>query len=503
VSPQKSKIIMTTKKAGSSKRLQFTCRLSDKSVPLPHFWEHTVGSGHAPLALRADWQRQLRQCHEELGFRHVRFHDILSDDMGTLMDEQDHLLCSFFNADQICDFLLSIGMKPFVELSFMPSTLASGSKTVFHYSANVTPPKDYAEWAKFVGRLIRHWVQRYGIDEVSSWYFEVWNEPNLKAFWTGTQAEYFKLYCCTVEAIKGVDERLRVGGPATAKNEWITEFLTFCKKNQAPIDFVSTHHYPTDALGSVGEDTETQLAHSKNSILRKWARETHRKARGKPLYYTEWSSSSNPRDHLHDEPYTAAVIIKTMMEARGLVEGYSYWTFSDIFEENYMPATAFQGGFGLLTLQGVAKPSYRAFEVLHRLGVAELPVKGKSATVDVWTVIKADAVTVLVTNHALPRHPIKTESVEVKLMGLTSPRAVYIERIDHDHANAKRLWIEMGKPALPTEREVEQLHVASQIVRDPVPWKYTGGTLQLKFPMPAHAIAAITVELTPKQHSKL
>ncbi len=479
------------------KRVQFTCSLSDKSAALPHFWEHTVGSGHAPLALRADWQRQLRQCHEQLGFRHVRFHDILSDDMGTLMDEQNRLLYSFFNADQICDFLVSIGMKPFVELSFMPSTLSSGSKTVFHYNANVTPPKDYAEWGKFIARLITHWVRRYGIDEVGTWLFEVWNEPNLKAFWTGTQADYFKLYRFTVQAIKEVDDRLQVGGPATANNEWITEFLDFCEKNKVPADFVSTHHYPTDALGSVGDDTETQLAHSKRSILRKWARETHSKARGKPVYYTEWSSSSNPRDDLHDESYAAAVIIKTMMEARGLVHGYSYWTFSDIFEENYMPATAFQGGFGLLTLQGIAKPSYRAFELLHRLGVDELPVKGENKTVDVWVVRSREAVTVLVTNHALPRHPIKTESVHVQLRELLSPRNVYIERVDEHHANAKRLWIEMGKPALPTEREVEQLHVASQIVREPLPWKYEGSTLHLKIAMPPQSIAAVTVELAP------
>lgn len=480
------------------KQLHFTCRLSAKSRPLLHFWEHTVGSGHALLALRADWQRQLQRCHEELGFGHVRFHGILSDDMGTLMDEQDHLLYAFFNADQICDFLLSIGMKPFVELSFMPSTLASGDETVFHYSANVTPPKDYSEWGRLLTRMVTHWVQRYGIDEVSTWFFEVWNEPNLPAFWTGTQADYFKLYRFTVQAIKKVDDRLQVGGPATANNEWITEFIDFCKKNKVPADFISTHHYPTDALGSVGEDTETQLAQSKRSILRKWARATARKANGKPVYYTEWSSSSNPRDHLHDEPYTAAVIVKTMMEARGLVHGYSYWTFSDIFEENYMPATAFQGGFGLLTLQGVAKPSYRAFELLHRLGIEELSVKGKHETVDVWVVARSDAVTVLVTNHVLPRHPIKTETLHVELNGLLSPRTVYIERIDDDHANAKRLWIEMGKPALPTEREVAQLHVASEIVREPLPWKYQAGTLHLKFEMPPQAIAAITVELTPK-----
>jgi xylan 1,4-beta-xylosidase len=477
--------------------MEFSSCLSDKSAALPHFWEHTVGSGHAPLALRADWQRQLQQCREQLGFRHVRFHDILSDDMGTLMDERDQLLYSFFNADQICDFLLSIGMKPFVELSFMPSTLSSGSKTVFHYAANVTPPKDYAEWGKFIGRLVTHWVKRYGIGEVSTWFFEVWNEPNLKAFWTGTQADYFKLYRFTAEAIKEVDDRLRVGGPATAKNEWIPEFLDFCEKNKLPVDFVSTHHYPTDALGSVGEDTETQLAHSERSILRKWAQATHDKARGKPLYYTEWSSSSNPRDHLHDEPYTAAVIIKTMMEARGLVQGYSYWTFTDIFEENYMPATAFQGGFGLLTLQGVAKPAYRAFELLHRLGFEELPVKGAHETVDVWVVRGDDRVTVLLTNHVLPRHPIKAESVQIQLTGVASPTNVYVERIDHEHANAKRLWIEMGKPALPTPREVEQLRVSSQIVREPLQWKYEGGSLRLDISMPPQAIAAITVELAP------
>ncbi|MDQ2926089.1 MAG: beta-xylosidase, partial [Acidobacteriota bacterium] len=185
-----------------------------------------------------------------------------------------------------------------------------------------------------------------------------------------------------------------------------------------------------------------------------------------------------------------------------LVQGYSYWTFSDIFEENYMPATAFQGGFGLLTLQGVAKPSYRAFELLHRLGVDELPVQGNHETVDVWVVGRLDAVTVLITNHVLPRHPIKTESVHIQLKGLLAPRNVYIERIDDEHANAKRLWIEMGKPALPTEREVEQLHVASQIVRESLRWNFEAGTLHLEFTMPPQAIAAITVELTPKPHGR-
>ncbi len=481
--------------------LQFTCNLWDEATALPHFWEHTIGSGHAPLALRGDWQRQLGECRTLLGFRHTRFHGLLCDEMGTLMDEKDELLDSFFNADQICDFLLSISMKPFVELSFMPSALASGGKTVFHYGANVTPPRDGAQWAALVSRLATHWVERYGIDEVGSWFFEVWNEPNLQAFWTGTQADYFDLYRRTALALKDVDPRLQVGGPATANNEWITEFVDFCEQNSLPLDFVSTHHYPTDALGSIGEDTETQLAHSKRSILRDWAQETHRKARGRPVYYTEWSSSSDPRDHLHDEPYTAAVIVKTMMEAAGLVHGYSFWTFTDIFEENYMPATAFQGGFGLLTLQGVPKPSFRAFELLHRLGTEALPVSGAHDTVDVWAVRGPDRVTVLLTNHVLPRHPIQREFIDIQLTGLLSPRDVYIERIDDDHANAKKLWIEMGSPALPTPREVEQMRVASQIMREPLVWKHKDDALHLEVSMPAHSIAAVTVELAPRRRS--
>jgi xylan 1,4-beta-xylosidase len=478
--------------------VQFHCRLSEITGTLLHFWEHTVGSGHAPLALRADWQEQLRRCHDELGFRHVRFHGLLCDDMGTPIDERDQLLYSFFNADQILDSLLSIGMRPFVELSFMPTTLASGDTTVFHYRANVTPPKDYKQWATLIRKLVTHWVQRYGVEEVRIWFFEVWNEPNLKAFWAGTQTDYFFLYRCTVEAIKEVDDRLQVGGPATAKGEWIEAFLNFCDTNHLAADFVSTHHYPTDALGSVGKDTMTQLAHSQRSILREWGQDTNCRSRRRPLYYTEWNSSSNPRDPLHDEPYTAAVIVKTMMEASGLVDGYSFWAFSDIFAENYFPAEPFQGGFGLLNLQGVAKPSYRAFELLHRLGSEQCLVDGLHETVDAWVVRQPRTVTVLLSNHALPRHPIGNERIHFQLIG-TPPRNVYVERIDDDHANAVRLWGEMGKPEFPTAREVEQLRAASQMLREPQPWKYEDGTVHLELTLPSHAVAAVTLEIGPER----
>ncbi|MBA2435139.1 MAG: beta-xylosidase [Chthoniobacterales bacterium] len=472
----------------------FHCRLTDRPTPLPHFWEHTIGSGHATLALRADWQRQLRRCHEELGIRHVRFHGLLSDDMCTFTIQQDQPLDSFFNTDQIFDFLLSIGMKPFVELSFMPTALASGKKTVFHYAANVTPPRDYKKWADLIGRLVGHWVDRYGIAEMREWFFEVWNEPNLKAFWSKGQKEYFQLYRATVAAIKKVDASLQVGGPATAKNEWIPEFVDFCAQNKLPLDFVSTHHYPTDALGHEGDDTITQLANSRRSILHEQAQDIFRRAQGKPVYYTEWNASSNPRDPLHDEPYAAAFIVKTILEMTGLVEGYSFWTFSDIFEENYFPSVPFHGGFGLLNLYGIPKPTYRAFELLHRLGTESLLVDGMHATVDAWAIPQGNKLTLLLTNHALPRHSIGVETVRLRVAEATEPRAVSLERIDQTHANPRKLWEKMKRPDYLSPAQVEKLEDASRLESVKHSWEFRDRELQIELKLPPHSVAAITVE---------
>lgn len=471
----------------------FTCDYAQQPRPFPHHWEHTVGSGHAALSLRADWQEQMRRCHEELGFEHVRFHNILGDDMGTLVCEENEFVYSFFNADSVWDFLLSIGMRPFVELSFMPYTLSSGNQIVFHYKANVTPPRDYKQWATLINKLVTHWVDRYGLDEVRHWFFEVWNEPNLKAFWAGDKADYFKLYRNTVEAIKKVDAMLQVGGPATATNAWIPDFLDFCERNDLPADFVSTHYYPTDAFGKIGADTITQLANAPRDIMLEQALKTRDQARGRPVYYTEWNASSNPRGPLHDEPYTAAFVARTVMQVNELVNAYSFWTFTDIFSENYFPSIPFHGGFGLMNLQGIPKPVYRAYQLLHHLGTELLPVQGGHETVDAWVTRKAQAATALLTNHAFPRHPIKTEQVCVKLVGTPEPVAVIVERVDEEHANPKKLWEAMGQPEYLSALDVERLESASALKPESLPYKYEKGVLSLALSLPPHAVAAISI----------
>ncbi|MEO8748396.1 MAG: glucoamylase family protein [Rhodanobacter sp.] len=477
---------------------RFTCDFSGAPDALPHFWEYCVGSGHATLALRADWQAQLKQCREELGFRHVRFHGLLDDDMNTVIDQDDELIYSFHNADQIYDFLHSIEMRPIVELSFMPSALASGEQTTFHYKANVTPPADYGKWATLVSKAASHWIDRYGAQEVSLWPMEVWNEPNMKGFWTGSQEDYFQLFETTHKALKHVHPDLTVGGPVTAQNAWIDEFLEYCSNAGVPPDFISTHSYPTDARGSPGDDTRQTLSDSKLGILRERAQKVRKQVGKRPLYYTEWCTSSNPRDELHDDPYAAAYITQAMLNMGSLVDACSYWTFSDIFEENYFPSKPFQGGFGLMNIHGIPKPAYRAYEILHRLGEEKLPVKGKHDTVQVWVVRGAvDTATIVIVNLALPLHPVKAETVNLEFFHLPEVESAQALRIDARHANAKATWKLQGEPRYPTPDEVAEMIAASRMKPQKTRLAAQGKTSTMEIKVQPQSVTAIELHFAP------
>jgi xylan 1,4-beta-xylosidase len=457
-------------------------------------WEHTVGSGRALLALRADWQAQLRRAREAIGVRRVRFHGILSDEVGTLVRQHGDLLHSFRNVDVICDALLDMEVRPFVELGFMPTAIASGDRTVFRYQGNVTPPCDVSLWCALIRGLADHWIERYGPGEVRDWFFEVWNEPNLDQFWSGTQSDYFHLYRDTARTLKEVDPDLRVGGPATARNEWITEFLDFCDLHDVPADFVTTHHYPTDAIGRPGDDTEAKLSVATRGVLRDQASQARRAAGTKPLYYTEWNTSSNSHDPLHDQPYAAAFVVKAALDVAEIVDGYAFWTFTDIFDESYFPSLPFHGGFGLLSLHGIPKPSYRAFELLHGLGGVRLVVTGRHPTVDAWAFIRGRDLTLLLTNHTFPRQPIESELVRFEVVASGSRGRAFVRRIDNEHANAPAAWREMGAPEYPSRRQVEELAGASRLTEEAVKLGEGDGVVLVTIELPPHAVAAVTLE---------
>ena len=495
----------------------FNADLASATTPLQHPWQWCVGSGHATLGLRADWQAQLAQARRDFGFRHVRFHGLLDDDMGTLIRQGGELLYSFFNVDRIFDFVLSIGMKPCVELSFMPHALASGNAVVFHYQGNITPPKDYSQWAELVRRLAVHWVDRYGIDEVAQWPIECWNEPNLGAFWAGSRNAWFELYRVTAEALKSVDKRLRIGGPVTAANGWLDDFNAYCKQHDVPADFISTHLYPTDAFGKPGADTITQLEHSPPHVMLDRAVEARAAAGQRPLYYTEWSISSNPRDSMHDGSFAAAFATRIVMSVDSVVDGYSWWTFTDVFEENYFPSAPFHGGFGLMNLYGVPKPVYRAFEMLRALGDATVDVSGKHATVALWVGTETtprdatrsnphDAAqlapggesesSVVLINQALPRHAIEREAVRLRIAHRRQRRPVSVQlmRIDAEHANPERAWRDMGAPDSLKPAQVEALMAASRVTAEPLAFRSEPGMLEIDLELAAQSANRLRID---------
>ncbi|MBN1182167.1 MAG: glycoside hydrolase [Bacteroidales bacterium] len=342
-------------------------------------FKECIGAGRANEGLRADWQQQLLITKQECGFKYIRMHGLLTDDMGVYReDRQGNPMYNFQYIDVLYDYILDIGMKPFVELGFMPSALASGTETIFWWRGNVTPPKDYKKWEDLIRNLIGHFTERYGQDEVKTWYFEVWNEPNLTpGFWTGTQEEYFKLYKHAAAAVKSVNPDYRVGGPATAGAAWETEMIEFCHKNKVPIDFISTHAYGVD-VGYLDEYGGTGTILSKNDwslsqdVIQSRKEISESAMSNLELHYTEWSSSYTPADPLHDSYHEAAYILNKIKQVGNAATSMSYWVFTDIFEEAGPRFTPFHGGFGLMNTQGIKKPAYHAYAFMNKLGDIEL-----------------------------------------------------------------------------------------------------------------------------------
>ena len=337
-----------------------------------------VGAGRANEGLRADWQQQLALARKDCGFKYIRMHGLLTDDMGVYKEDRNgNPEYNFQYIDVLYDYILSIGMKPFVELGFMPAALASGRRTIFWWKGNVTPPKDYDKWAGLIRNLVQHFTERYGSDEVKTWYFEVWNEPNLSGFWASNQQEYFKLYKYSVQAIKSVNSEYRVGGPATAGAAWVPEMISYCSDNSLPLDFISTHSYGVrqgylDESGSRGTVLDKNERSVSGDILNSRKQISNSSMPGLELHYTEWSSSYTPSDPIHDSYHEAAYILEKIKQVGSAANSMSYWTFTDIFEEAGPRFTPFHGGFGLLNYQGIKKPAFYAYSFLNKLGETEL-----------------------------------------------------------------------------------------------------------------------------------
>jgi xylan 1,4-beta-xylosidase len=429
--------------------------------PFPHFWEQMFGSGRAILSLRESYRNDLRAVKQVTDFRYVRFHNILHDEVGVYdEDEQGKPVYNFTYVDQIYDGLLQNGVRPVLEISFMPKKLALRQDVhPFWYKQIVSPPKDYKKWDDLMQAFAQHLVDRYGIDEVSQWYFEVWNEPNID-FWTGDpkQATYFELYDHTARALKTVSPRLRVGGPATSSAHWVDDFIAHTAKENVPVDFISSHGYADDTTEDLfGKKFDIPMNQRACRAIRKVHDQIANSARPRlPLFWTEWSVPSYGDLNARDNVYVGPALAYDIAQCDGLVDMMSWWTFSDVFEEDGVRREPFDGGFGLVASGGIKKPSYNAFSLLHLLGDTRLAnpsntlvtrQRDGTLVVALWNLVEMDQL-----KNGRP------QAFDVKFNGVKPNATVLIHRLDADHGNTQGAYDAIGRPQYPTQKQIQELN---------------------------------------------
>jgi len=442
------------------------------TTPFPHFWEEMFGSGRAALVLRTAYQNDLTAVKATTGMKYLRFHAILHDELGVYNeDEHGNPVYNFTYVNEIYASLLAQGVKPVVEISFMPKKLAFNPDDLhpFWYKQNVSPPKSMERWDDLIHAFAQNLVDHFGIDEVAQWYFEVWNEPNID-FWGGIprMESYFDLYAHTARALKSVSPKLRVGGPATAAAAWVPEFLIYAAENHVPVDFVSSHGYDDEPVERLlGKD---QPLRDKDIIEEDRTCAAVAKVRRQidasptphlPLLWTEWNVPG--RNRLRDTPYVGPAVAEAIRTCDDQVDMLSFWTFSDVFEEGGPAQRPFQGQFGLRATGGINKPSFYDFALLHQLGperianpsrnviVTRLP--DGSLVIAVWNLASVDA----------PPESIVPHHVTLQFTGVRPNAAVSLQQVDEDHGNPMKTYISMGSPQYPTRAQVQQMNTASAL----------------------------------------
>ena len=520
--------------------MEFLICKDTPAVPHKKHWQFCVGSGHALLALRTDYVRQLRFIHDTLGIQRVRFHGIFNDDMRTCsrltdlfqMEGAENFREYNFHACGIAyDNVLEAGMKPFVELSFMPRHLMSrdegrGKEGGFFYKPLIVPPEDEQAWADYIRAFVRFLVHRYGAEEVRTWYFEVWNEPDLPgAFFNGSRDEYFRMYEVTARAIKAEDSRIPVGGPSTSGSKWVSSFLRFCRENDVPVDFVTTHQYAGDPLGGVEDQGDplsdregtavfdfqafiSSLGYKLNNarsdsmldglraVMGDQSEEqdipndgffrnsaiVRRQAGSMPLYYTEWNENSGFSAFTNDTRKVAAYDVKAALDVADHMDGSSIWCFSDIFEEFHPFPEEFHGGFGMLSQSGIPKPVYHAMKMLADAGDERL-VLGENATwgeIGIAAFRQSGDMQVLLFRQKMKNLDLPGEKAVVKIELSRAPKQVLLRRVDESHGNPLRLWEEMGRPRDLNRQEVEELKRQSAVTDESWPFAFENGILTLE-----------------------
>jgi xylan 1,4-beta-xylosidase len=480
--------------------------------PVDHFFDLAVGSDYPGTLLRDDSQTQLKLVADELGFRYVRFHAIFHDVLGTVRVEDGKTIYDWTRIDKLYDNLLARHIKPFVELGFTPKGLATSENSIFYWHGNTSHPKPDG-WRDLISEFVHHIETRYGKHEVRTWFFEVWNEPNLSGFWEGgDQHAYFELYDLTAKTIKSIDPALRVGGPSTAGAAWVPEFLAHVKQSGAPVDFVTTHTYGVQG-GFLDENgkSDTKLDPSPDAILgdvrRVRAQISASAFPALPLYFTEWSTSYTPRDSVHDSYISGPYILTKLKASQGLVQGMSYWTYTDLFEEPGPPTAPFQGGFGLLNPNGIRKPAYFAYKYLHALQgqslvstdpEALISTKNGNMSAVIWEFEQPNQ---KVSNRSfftkpIPAQPAAPVHLRVAHVDAKAPYRLRIYRTGYHANDAYTAYLEMGSPKDLNAAQIAHLNDLTRDLPETDKLVNSGpdGDIEVTFPMNSNDVVLVTLE---------
>jgi xylan 1,4-beta-xylosidase len=461
---------MDGKSIGEGERSMKIVKVPGKgSIQFKKNWKFCVGTGRLGLALQKEYLDHLKFVQEKIGFQYIRGHGLLSDDIGIYreieINGEKKPFYNFMYIDRILDSYLVLNIRPFIEFGFMPKALASGDQTVFYWMGNVTPPKDYNKWRDLIVAVITHFIERYGIEEVMKWPFEVWNEPNLVNFWKdANKAEYFKLYEITAKAVKSVHPNLQVGGPAICggSDEWIIDFLHFCAERDVPIDFISRHAYTSKAPHKKTFEYYYQELEPPENMLEqfKTVRELIRQSPFPhlPIHITEFNTSYSPINPIHDTALNAAYIARILSEGGDYVDSFSYWTFSDVFEELDVPKALLHGGFGLVANHSIPKPTFHTFTFFNGLG-EELLYRDSEMIV---TRRVDGSIAVVLWNLVMEKGKGFTRELSLNIP--TSFPYVFIKRqtVDEKYGNPWVVWRQMGRPRFPNHQVIETLRQVAQ-----------------------------------------
>lgn len=471
-------------------------------VPLPPVWNRMIGAEHLSMLVwdepgpgGADVAREYEEAlgivRDELGVRTVRAHGTFLPECVSVREDGSF---DFSGIDEVYDRFLATGLKPVVELSFMPAELALDPEyTIFEYKGIASVPRSWERWAELCRELTVHLRERYGADEVATWEFEVWNEANLEVFWNGTQAQYHLLYETAVRAVKSVDPRIRVGGPGSAAAKWVGPLLEHCREHDVPIDFVSTHTYGNAPLDFRPE-------------TRSFAEAT-----GRPepeILWTEWGVTPTHFHRVSDSVFSAPFVLRGMKSALSSTDALAYWVATDHFEELGRPPKLFHGGFGLLTVGNLRKPRFWALRMLSQLEGGRVPADvtgdGAEALVEALATRTDDggSVDVLCWNGTLDQTKIDgaaalDREARVVVGGLTpgADYAVTVRRVDETHSNIKAVWdaVNGGHSDWPNERQWAELRAADELFEEPQGTVTAGadGSLTVTVDLPMPGIRAL------------